>query len=179
MKVGEAAAGIGLFAESSQAVNPTQYVRYAVAAVDQPGATSVLLPAQRFIPGTSSVDNDGDGMADEWELANGLNPADPTDGLLDADGDGQSNFLEYRTGTDPNNPLSYFRLAAIGGSPNAGVSVTWGSVEDRFYTILRSTSLPGGFAPVATHVQSTPPQNIFLDTSATNAGPYFYRLQLE
>ena len=125
------------------------------------------------------LDADGDGMGDGWELANGLNPSNPADALLDPDGDGLSNLDEYRSGTNPNNPQSYLRLDTIAGSPGVGVSVTWGSVAGRLYTILRSTALPGGFAPVATHILSTPPQNVFLDSSATNAGPYFYRLQLE
>ncbi len=30
-------------------------------------------------PGTPPVDNDADGMADDWETANGLDPTDPTD----------------------------------------------------------------------------------------------------
>ncbi|WP_018185284.1 hypothetical protein [Kaistia granuli] len=41
------------------------------------------------------VDKDQDGMADDWELAMGLSPSDPTDGQLDRDGDGWTNLEEY------------------------------------------------------------------------------------
>jgi hypothetical protein len=41
------------------------------------------------------ADQDEDGMADDWENANGLNPNNPDDGVLDADGDGYTNVEEY------------------------------------------------------------------------------------
>ena len=47
-------------------------------------------------------DADEDGMADEWETANGLDPADASDADADADGDGLSNLDEFLDGTDPN-----------------------------------------------------------------------------
>jgi hypothetical protein len=40
-------------------------------------------------------DSDHDGMPDDWEKSNGLNPADPADGPLDADQDGYTNVEEY------------------------------------------------------------------------------------
>ncbi len=41
------------------------------------------------------MDTDGDWMWDDWEVNNGLNPANAADGLLDADSDGLANQLEY------------------------------------------------------------------------------------
>ena len=41
------------------------------------------------------MDSDGDWMWDDWELAQGLDPLDPADGLLDADNDGLANQLEF------------------------------------------------------------------------------------
>lgn len=41
-----------------------------------------------------SGDKDGDGIADDLELANALNPCDPVDGVEDADEDGLTNKLE-------------------------------------------------------------------------------------
>jgi len=53
-----------------------------------------------------SADSDGDGLPDDWELANGLGPNDPADALEDQDGDGLSALDEYQMGTDPRNPDS-------------------------------------------------------------------------
>ncbi len=54
------------------------------------------------------VDSDGDGLPDDWEIQNGLNPNDPNDANLDNDKDGLTNREEYESQktfgkpTDPN-----------------------------------------------------------------------------
>ncbi|MBC6997991.1 PKD domain-containing protein [Cytophaga sp. FL35] len=45
--------------------------------------------------GTAYKDSDKDGMADDWEKSNGLNPNDPSDGKKDRNGDGYTNLEEY------------------------------------------------------------------------------------
>jgi len=47
------------------------------------------------------ADTDGDGMNDEWENDNGLNPLDSGDAKKDPDGDGLTNKKEYNLDTDP------------------------------------------------------------------------------
>ena len=44
-------------------------------------------------------DVDLDGLPDDWELANGFDPSDPSDALADNDSDGLDNVSEYRLGT--------------------------------------------------------------------------------
>ena len=41
------------------------------------------------------ADEDGDGMPDDWELAQRLDPQATDDGALDQDGDGYTNLEEY------------------------------------------------------------------------------------
>ena len=56
-----------------------------------------------YVYGTDpmQIDTDGDGMPDGWEIGNGFNPNDVSDGSQDADGDGLTNVQEYLAGTDP------------------------------------------------------------------------------
>ena len=57
--------------------------------------------------GTPYVDSDGDGMPDDWEIKNGLNPNDASDAAMDKDNDGYTNLEEYLNGTDPTKFVDY------------------------------------------------------------------------
>jgi hypothetical protein len=48
-------------------------------------------------------DRDHDGMLDQWEVDNGLNPDDPRDAMIDTDGDGLLNIREFELKTHPRN----------------------------------------------------------------------------
>jgi hypothetical protein len=47
------------------------------------------------------ADRDGDGLEDDYEVRNGLDPDDPTDASLDPDGDGLTNLEEFINRTRP------------------------------------------------------------------------------
>ena len=51
--------------------------------------------------GTPPVDTDHDGMPDDWELNNGLDPHDASDGNGDLDRDGYTNIEEYLHSLSP------------------------------------------------------------------------------
>ena len=123
------------------------------------------------------VDTDGDGLPDDWELAHFGSLAHAGNG--DPDGDGVSNLNEYRAGTDPNDPNSCFAFIQIKPDPQGGVEVKWSSVPEKSYVIQRSSSLTTGFTNIATGQTATAPLNVYRDATATGAGPFFYRLQIE
>jgi hypothetical protein len=51
--------------------------------------------------GTAPKDTDQDGMPDEWESKNGLDPSDPADRNGDLDKDGYTNLEEYMNSLVP------------------------------------------------------------------------------
>lgn len=55
-----------------------------------------------YLAFSGSIDLDGDGLPDSWELSNGLDPNNAADGGSDPDNDGISNLNEYRYATNPN-----------------------------------------------------------------------------
>ena len=60
--------------------------------------------------GEPYVDSDNDGMPDEWEKANGLNPNDPSDANQDCTGDGYTNIEKYINGISTKHKVDWTDL---------------------------------------------------------------------
>ena len=109
--------------------------------------TNVVNP----FPGVASVgalltilpDDDGDGLPDEWEEANGLDARDRADALLDRDGDGMSNLDEYTAGTDPGDPGSLLMVDKI-LFERGGVRIEFLASSNRAYSVQFKNSLSLG-----------------------------------
>ena len=173
LKVGEVEAGIGLFSGTNLTVGATQYVRYAVAAVDQLGATSARLLANRFVPGTTSVDNDGDGMADDWELANGLSPTNPADANDDPDQDGLTNLQEYQRGSLPF-VFDNLRIGPAQYLPDGRFQLAVFGEIGRSYVLETSTNLVTWTSLFNFTCTNSP--TYIVDVAAKNYGQRFYRI---
>ncbi len=131
------------------------------------------------------IDSDGDGTPDSWMMqyfghATGQ-AGDLSRAQDDADGDGVSNLAEYLAGTNPKDPHSYLSITGIGLGGTNGVQVAWGSASNKLYSLQRAVALSGGlgFTNIAEHILSTPPQNVYLDATATNRPSLFYRVRVE
>jgi subtilisin family serine protease len=81
-------------------------------------------------------DNDGDSMADDWEIANRLNPA-VNDSAGDPDGDGYTNFQEYEARTHPRSAAETpFAVKDSIPHHNAGITTTQRVPNDTDFAVL-------------------------------------------
>jgi Lamin Tail Domain/Bacterial TSP3 repeat len=125
-------------------------------------------------PVAASLDTDGDGMPDSWEIANGLDRLNPADAALDTDGDGLTNLQEYQLGTDPRDPASGLRLniAVVGG----GVVLSFDAISNQSYTIAFADALGGLWQPWPTFPAA--PTNRLIQVPVPTTGTNrFYRLR--
>ncbi|MEY2536416.1 MAG: hypothetical protein QOG67_156 [Verrucomicrobiota bacterium] len=147
---------------------------YKVVSVNSIGVTTG--PDQTFT--TASGDRDGDGVPDDWEVLNGLNPDDPSDALLDADGDGFTNLQEYSAGTNPQDPASRFQIISVNMDAD-GYEIVFSSTPGKQYRVESADDLPSiTWTAVADNIQATATTATVIDDSVVSVGRRFYRVVL-
>ena len=129
-----------------------------------------------FVVRLSAGDSDGDGMADDWEVAyfGGL----ARDGTGDFDDDGQSDLAEFRAGTNPTEDHSIFRAFTL-SNPNVadGVMVLWNAVPGRTYRVQYKNGIDDpDWTELQGDVVATSATGAKLDSAAQTTAARFYRV---
>jgi hypothetical protein len=176
VKVGEAAAGIGLYSEINLTVAPTQYLRYAVVAVASNGVTSSQALANRLMASGTGIDNDGDGIPDWWMNQYFGHPtgqaSDQSFAWNDPAGDGLSNLQKYLLGLSPLVPDRPY-LQPLLSPTNGSFALNIQGLFGRSVTLEVSTNLTSW--QTLTNLASTNAVIYFQDSGATNSRSRFYR----
>jgi hypothetical protein len=111
-----------------------------------------------------------------WLQQYGL-PINTNTDAADPDGDSMNNWQEWQAGTNPTNVLSVLQMTTASNRPS-GVLVQWQSVSARLYFLDCSTNLTAdpAFFNIASNITGLAGTTSYTDATATNGGPYFYRV---
>nr|MBP8298207.1 lamin tail domain-containing protein [Burkholderiales bacterium] len=140
---------------------------------NEPLNWTAAAPTPGALP-SANPDRDGDGMPNDWEMVNGLDPDNADDAALDSDSDGLTNLQEYLAGTDPQSAASSLRVVIT--SDTAGARLTFTAIAGRSYAVQAQASLGvGAWSNIFTLPAPSFTQLVeWTDTNALNQR--FYRL---
>jgi len=120
------------------------------------------------------VDSDRDGMPDDFEVVNHLNPNSEGDAELDSDGDGASNLAEYLAGTDLNDRNSTLRVTDVQMLDHSMITFT--TVVGKRYRLERTEDLAQPtWVVIQPDIAGTGAPVTVEDPSATGLEKAFYR----
>lgn len=123
-------------------------------------------------------DSDGDGIPDDWELTYWTNLTIASSNT-DFDSDGFLDGHEQRAGTIPTNSLSRLYISESRQDTTNTYLVTWPSVTNRAYSVLRGTNIMSIVTPRGTNIPAAPPFNTFTDSVPATVTRFYYRIMLQ
>jgi hypothetical protein len=100
----------------------------------------------------------------------------------DSDGTGMNNWQKWIAGLNPTNPASRLVMTSTAGTNAAtGITVSWQSVNTRTYYLLRGCDLTAQqpFTTIQSNIVGQAGTTSYQDITATNSGPYFYRVGVQ
>ena len=129
-----------------------------------------------------AADSDGDGVADAFEIANGMNRFDPSDATLDTDKDGNTALAEYLFGLNPQAPDRYAWNTTR--NPTTGFyEIRFSMLPQRVYQVFWSDDL-AAWHPGSAVVSGDGATKLWIDDgTVTGTAPSvtprrFYRVQV-
>lgn len=161
--------------------------RFAELAFDEPAlletpttfdAIRIALEWRGRPPGIIMIDDDHDGICDDWERAR-FRSTDIADGSSDQDHDRFPDRSEFLADTDPYDATSRLTITAFEPRDNGETRLRWTSAENRVYSLIVKTNLADAlWMPYLSAVAATAPTNA-LTLPAGIPSPAFFRIRLD
>ena len=124
------------------------------------------------------LDNDGDGMLDQWEL-NYFKTIAKADRSTDYDSDGFLDVSEFIAGTNPLDSESLLRFLLPVDVIGEKVLLRWESIPNTRYRVERNNGNLSSWEILASGLLADTKRMSYIDSRINNGQPVFYRLIVE